>query len=717
MDPQIPQDPQQEPEPIEVGAAEYWAAFDTERLGPELQNRIDLFYDYCRSSGRLAIWNKSYRAHFAGYGDGGMIQTGGTVGEQTLLKVNHLRNINTHIVNQITSQRPAFDAKAVNSDFDSYQQTILAQEILDYQVMRALRLESIAREGVEHAVVYGEGFLSKLWDPAGGTVMGKAEDGQPITNGTLEFKSYHPVDVPRDFTQEDWRRQKWCMLRDYVNKYDLVSQYPEYADEIMNSADRFESYNQHPTVWFVDRWNQKMFGFSDEIEVFWWFHARSKALPAGRRCLVVGSTVLDDGPLPYRDLPVYRIAAGKQQNTSFGYTINFDCLSIQDAINSLYSTIATNQSAYGIQSIWSKPGQDVSVTQLSTGMQLVQSEIKPESLQLTQTAPETFTFLTGLIKGLETLTGINDVIRGNPENVLKSPSGSALALVASQALQFSVHLQSAYIECLEDICSGAIDDYVRFADLEQVVLIAGKSTRSYLKSFRGNDLDKVTRVVVDVGNPLSRTLAGRDQMAQQLIQAKLITTPEQYLTVMATGRLEPISDGMMSENMLIKAENEALTAGQEVPALATDRHSQHVKEHKSVLASPESRKNATVVKNALGHIQQHINLRKSTDPNLLMMIGEQPIAPPPPPNPASQSAWEATVADASNPAAKNQTHAAEDVWKIAGKPNPVPPEAQQAPFSPGMPHLPSPPTNPGTRQPAPGPQQTTRAPGVQPARR
>jgi hypothetical protein len=167
----------------------------------------------------------------------------------------------------------------------------------------------------------------------------------------------------------------------------------------------------------------------------------------------------------------------------------------------------------------------------------------------------------------------------------------------------------------------------RFDSVPSIAMITGKSNRTYMKEFTGDDLNSVNRVIVDVGNPLSRTIAGRVEMAEQLLQMNMIKTPEQYLMVMNTGRLEPMTDDQQTELLLIKAENERMVSDEEVIAVATDQHSLHIKEHKCVLADPDLRKDPALVARTLAHIQEHINLLRTLDPDLLAMMGEQSLAP------------------------------------------------------------------------------------------
>src|SRR5690606_23767070 len=146
--------------------------------------------------------------------------------------------------------------------------------------------------------------------------------------------------------------------------------------------------------------------------------------------------------------------------------------------------------------------------------------------------------------------------RGQPEAFLKS--GAALAMVASQAVQFSNGLQSAWIQFLEDAGTGLIKMLQRKAALPRIAVIAGKDNRSQVREFTGADLSDINRVIVDVGSPMAQTISGRIQMADNLLERQMIKRAEEYIQVAETGRLDPIIDDDRSEQLLIDAENEAL---------------------------------------------------------------------------------------------------------------------------------------------------------------
>ena len=150
--------------------------------------------------------------------------------------------------------------------------------------------------------------------------------------------------------------------------------------------------------------------------------------------------MLYDGPLPYREIPLYSIAVDDQIGTGYGYTPAFDLIPLQESIDRLYTTILTNQSAFGVQNIVVSKDADVDAQNLAGGLRVLKknpnTEIEP--LNLTSTPAEIFEFLKMLVGDMETLSGVNSVVRGNPEASLKS--GAALAMIASQAIQFVLSL-------------------------------------------------------------------------------------------------------------------------------------------------------------------------------------------------------------------------------------------------------------------------------------
>ena len=303
----------------------------------------------------------------------------------------------------------------------------------------------------------------------------------------------------------------------------------------------------------------------------------------------------------------------------------FDIFPIQEGINALHGTIMTNQNAFGVQNIFVPRGADIVFSNLEGALNVIEANQKPEPLNLTQTPAEVFKYLDTLVQSAETISGVNSVARGNPEASLKS--GTALALVQSQALQFISGLQQNYVQLIEDVGTAVIHILKDFANTPKMITLIGKNNRPLLKEFTGEKISEINRVVVDMGNPLARTIAGRVQMAEQMMQMKIIKNPQQYFQVINTGRIEAMFEGEVDDLMLIKKENEELMEGKNPLVSPMDKHSVHIDEHSAVIADPDLRNDPALVKIVMDHIQAHMDALRNTDPALLQIRGEQALPP------------------------------------------------------------------------------------------
>lgn len=599
----------------------YWAAKGIKEVLPLLVAKTEDYYDFLRQTGRLYLWRRSYSAYYRQSQILGKLQRAGEQGEFTRMHVNDYRNIALHLKSLTTQQRPAFDPRATNTDYKSMAQTILASGLLDYY-NREKRMERFTVQALEYGLIYDHAYVSCTWDANDGESYGKNELGIDVPEGDIKYEAFSPIDVTVDTSDYAQGTESWKITRSYRNRYDLMALYPEIADRI----EALPSINELLDDAII---NPCDYEDSDMIPVFKFYHPRTPSLPEGREIHFLSSDLgLIDGPLPYRKVPVFKFEPSKQDATPFGYTIMYDILPLQEAIDGLYSIAMTNNKQFGVQSIVGPKGGNLTHTVLSEGLAYIeydQTRGKVEALQLTQSAPELYNLIGMLEKKIETLSAVNSVARGQPEASLKS--GAAIAFVQAMAVQFSKDLEGAWIRLLEDVATATIQTLQDFASVPRVAMIAGKANRPFMKEFTGDDLNLISRVMVDIGNPLTRTVAGKVNLADALMEKGFLKTPEQYIQVMTTGRLEPVIESDQAELMLVRAENERLSESLPVQAMITDSHALHVREHKVVLASPEARENPEIVTAVTNHIQEHFDLLSTTNPQLLALLGEQSMAP------------------------------------------------------------------------------------------
>lgn len=601
----------------------YFANKPREELAAALMQKVDDYYDFLSTQGRLRVWQRLYDFYYRGFGVGGKIQRTGQQDEYSVLSVNEYRNILLHLIVAVTSGKLAPEPKSTNGDYQSIAQTTVARGVLDYYT-RFLRLDAEAKNVCEMAVALTEGYMTVEWDSTKGDAYAVGEDGKPITQGDIVIDKFTALDVIRDVTRDQYSGNHWFITRKFVNKYDYAAKYPELAERILSLSTGDDTLRNL-------RFSANRPTETDQIPLFRFYHEKTPAVPEGKFVELFSDDLITlEGPLHYDEMPVYDLVPETQIKSTFGYSVAYELLPMQEAIYGLYSIVMTNQSTFGVQNIAMPNGAKVNVNVMAEGLNVINYDPKfgpPQAMNLVQTPPEIFNFITTLTQRMETIAGLNSVVRGNPEASLKS--GAALALVASQAIQFNSGLSQAYASFMERVWTAIINILKRYATTPRMIAIAGKSNRSRLKEFKSDMVSDISRVTVDLGNPLSRTIAGKTQIADQLLGANLVETAEQYINVLETGRLEPLTNGFKSELDLINLENENMVDPNEGPvmALATDNHRLHIQEHKSTLSSPDARENPEVVARVLAHIQEHINLANSTDPSVqaINMINKQPV--------------------------------------------------------------------------------------------
>lgn len=593
----------------------------------EAKQKITNYYDYVVASRlNLILW-KCYDFYYTAGVSTASVNRTGDHSEFSKIMVSDFRNLLQHQLLLATNNRPAWDCRAINNDYKSKTQTILGNALLDYY-LKEDGIEDLLVSAVEKSLYSGEGFIEVAWNIDKGNEISD-DEGNSVRTGNIDLNAYSCLEVIRDVLCEKWEKNNWIILRKEVNRYDLAEAFPDYYDQIINLPSVYESLRR----WYIPPYGtdgQLNIVDTDQV-ILWTLYCKpTVSCPKGRLVEFTDdeSFVLTDVPLPYEEIPVHRVASANWNGSCFGYSIAFDLAPIQEAENTLFSTALTNNKAFGVQLITMEAGTDLSVEELTDGLAVIerpQGTQAPQGINLTSTAPELYKLVEMFQQKQEVISGVNSVVRGDPTGALRGNSGSALALVQSQSVQFLNGLVASYNQLLENVGNSMIKRLKRFAQIPILAEIVGKNNKTLIQQFTGDDLSNINRVQVQSANPVTKTLAGKINLADTLLQAGIIKTSDDYLMVLQTGNLQPMIHGETSELLLISDENERISSGEVPPAVYSDNHVLHIREHNSVGSSVEARENPGIIRAMLEHCQQHIDLLKNTDPQLLQILGQQPL--------------------------------------------------------------------------------------------
>lgn len=610
----------------------YFANLPDDEIAQAILEKVELYFQFLKRSGLHQTWKNTYKAYYNSEIVSAEIYATGNQNEYRNLNVNHFRSVLTNLKSMISQQRIAYDAKATNSDVKSMSQAILANGLLEYYTAEK-HLDEYSDLALESAIVVSEGWIFNGWDVQGGEVYGyQADTKAPIYEGDLKYNFYLPTQVVRDVTKQKFTDNQWFIAIDFVNRWDLIANHPELETEIKDITSNPLDYNRYT---LYSKYGQEE---TEDIPVFTLYHMKTPSVPAGKMCSVIDDkTVVFSGPIPYRRLPLHRMTTSDHLAWNFGYSLSYDVAIIQNGLNILDSIVLTNQSTFGVQNVIAARGTNLEVSQLAGGLNLIEWDViegasEPRALNLTSTPAEIFNYRATLLQDVNLISGINAVARGDMTALGKNMSGSAMALIQTMAIQYANALQKSYVQTIGDVGTDTIYILRDFAKVPRIAMIAGEQNAQYMKEFVGDDLNQINRVIVDVGNPMAQTKAGRIDLADKYLEHGWATTPEQYTQVMATGRLEPVLQGAQSQSMQISRENKAIVDGGQLMAVITDDHVGHIIGHAEPITG-EGRFDPQIVQRATQHIQEHIQLLKTSDP-LLLSIMHQPVVPQgPPPGP------------------------------------------------------------------------------------
>jgi len=625
----------------------YFASFETkqEDFLAELNTRIDMYYDYLRNRGTLALWRQIYTLFYKPKWTSGKVVKVGEELEFKSLQVNHLANIVQHQVTMITQDEIAWDARAVNSDIVSQSQAKFATQLLEAEV-KIKKIENLDALCTFYSNMFGEGWWKIAWDATAGKDYISTEEteydpeGSPILEPTLDeqnepiqdpetlepvmqerkipvakksgdttYTVHMPIDVARDVYARTHADCRWRSVRTLRNKYEVAASVadPELKTKIVECSEKDRDGVRDLLYPATD-----MLTNIDEDGVFVqeFFHDRTEAVPDGRYTVIVGrDIIIYDGVLPYEETPLYRLAGQEETETPMGWSTVYDIASIQDALNKLYSIVTTNQLKFGVGVVVVPKGSGYSSSTLAKGMKIIEVDPrapKPEILTLLQTKPEIFQFISQLEAVLEKISSVSSVMRGDPAASVRS--GNMLEIILAENHNFYKGLERSRKTCLEKLGTAFIKIMQQYADAERPVALMGKNGRYYTKYFNSENLENVEQIYVEQGNPIQKSFAGKMTIARDLLNSGALKDPREYIQILTTGNLDSATDPDTMDFMLIQEENEALMEGKPVVASITDYQACHGYHHTVVLANPAARQDQAIVEAVNDHLGQHATM-------------------------------------------------------------------------------------------------------------
>lgn len=589
----------------------YFAALPESDIGKALATRVERYGSDPFVTGLDSRLQNAWQYYFGFTSDGlhatSKVHRGGEQGELAEVRVNHSRALVNALLNLVVSPKFVWTPRASKLTYETAKQTRLAAQVLEHYWHNA-KVAAYTTKAVEEAIVFTEGFVLLEWDEQAGAIDSPEVDpetgedtGGVVRTGDLRFTNVSAWDVIRNPGKKSWDDLDWVIVRLSRNKWDLSARYPEQAEQIV-AAGPDDTGVKRPTN---DTYE------SDDIPVYVFYHKPCAILAHGREVRFLhDGTVLENRNLDIDTFPLYRVTPADIVGKPYGYSAYHEILGLQEVADSVLSALTTNITNFGVQSVSVESGTNIQVDELA-GMNVLyrdKGSKAPEGINLIAASPDQFKFLADTVKQMELLMGLNSVVRGEAQS--DRLSGAALALLQSQALQQASNLQGNYTRMVESIGTGVIRTIRKRASIPLKIAIVGKNQLSLVQETEVDDesMGSIEQVYIELGNPLQQNVAGRYELAKEMLQMGMVKSPEQLQQVLDTGRLDPITRGAGEQYILVLRENEMISTGEVPVALLSDNHVLHGLEHSVPLSSPDARENPGVVSAYRDHMHEHYAL-------------------------------------------------------------------------------------------------------------
>lgn len=653
---------------------QYFATLEGQELVAALQGRWKWWTEYAVSAGFAWLWRRS-QAGLYGMGDKGYsaleLQKHGAQGQLTKIRLNHYGNLGQHFHSLLEGDGIAYDPMAGGEKWQDAESARKARGLLDNWLSDGL--EGALRKAETYGTFCGHGWVATDWNArAGEPVMPDVEPEPtpgappvvpppPVFSGEMRRHAYAPWQVAFDPDARAPEQVEWVILKRHVNRWSLAEEFPEHRDAILGAGNGVTDDVEFRSGWGRGGTTRE---YGDRVAVYEFRHKDEEACEGGRHVLYVEghNAPLRSGPLPFEGLAVQRFAPMDIADSAFGFTPLWWLLGPQQAVDMLKSIDVSQHRAFGTPIIMAPMGSNVSYQSLRTGQAIVEYTpgLKPELASFNGQTESSGRLANDYVGEMETLIGVNSVNRGNPQASLES--GSSLALVQATAVQFVKPFDRNKRTFEENVAKDHLTIFTTFATTPHKVRVAGQGGSERTEEISGADVEGVGRVRVVGGNPLMRTLAGKVQIADNMVKMQLIKDAAAYLRVLETGDLGKMMEPENRARSLIDAENEMLRRadfirgpdGQPVmqpvmgpdglpligpdgqpqmepvldearlPVVApTDDHTLHGHHHPAVWDDPFVRRNPAVRRALMKHLADHVKQwREATvaNPGLLEML-------------------------------------------------------------------------------------------------
>lgn len=479
---------------------------------------------YDSKSGRMIQWQKNYDAYT------------GTLFERGSKNKKLGNAIPNHIFATVETVKPIMVTNppknvVLPTKQDGFEKAMLIQEALDYEWKRTKLLPKVI-DGLTNELIYGNMIIGLFWNQKSNKGLGNVE---PVMVSPFNFF----IDPMAETIEE----AEYCMYATYKPLGELTKHYPDKAEELSDNAssdiddnltvgkDKTNAKNQllyiecYMRDYSIDEYVEEEEGNKYKV--------KKMKYPKGRRVIIAGDVLLQDGENPYDDgkFPFVATQCYKLPGQFWGMSEVEELITIQTEMCNLYNSLIDNARLNGNPWVIKDKNSGVEASSLTNVPGLVVTK-NPGSEVKRDAPPAMPSYIQQIIQDLkydvQVVSGVFDATRG--ERPASITSG-----VAIQALQDSsqgrIRLKTQQLEyMLAELGSMWLSRMQQFWNVPRSIRIMGGQTSVdevpliidgqpvQFKEVVRDEIDGDFDVVIQTGSTMPVNKSARLETVLQLAQ-------------------------------------------------------------------------------------------------------------------------------------------------------------------------------------------------------
>ena len=507
---------------------------------------------------------------------------------------------------QITSeQRPGFKTRPVSEDNDDKKKAEAQQVALEYQWDQQ-EMEEITREAMYRNGTDGVTFLEIYWDADAGpwheafdvNEQGQEQpmgpDGQPAQQGPqgqppaphkfqlgdikTRVRKIEQIRVSADATgtQAPW----YVIIRDILSRAEAIREYGlsvvDEPDDVTANSDTFIPSQPRSKLGYLLPEEDELLHEHETVERFTIYCEKSEFLPKGLTLIIVGDSIVFQGPLLIGRIPLVRWTDGSTDPAYFNSAQMELWIDSQMRVNAILSKWVENIRLNAGPRLIAKTnalsgetlvGGTTSVIE-ARGLGPLNDLVRP--MQGFSLAPDAKELYDIEVRNFENLSGWNDTSRGS---FSAQQSGRAILAIREQLERIFAPGVMAAARAMTDWAEISLLFMKWGYDIPRVVGVEGKGRPDLVRELISDDFDKVADVFIDPETlmPMPRALRLNllnDWFAKGLISGaelrrrspfaslRNISSPDQVHEVRALRSVEMMKQGQWLP--IVFMDNEAI---------------------------------------------------------------------------------------------------------------------------------------------------------------